>query len=93
LPRPAGQAPEPLLSYPNGALVHFADSNREVQMTPGCCSRPCWTKGPGWRYLIQHAAGCGKTASIGLRSHLLADLHDANHRCRGGAGMALAAQP
>jgi type I restriction enzyme R subunit len=50
-------------------------------------------EGPGWRYLIQHAAGCGKTASIGLRSHLLADLHDANHRCRGGAGMALAAQP
>jgi type I restriction enzyme R subunit len=32
-PRPKGQAPEPLLSFPNGALVHFAVSNREVQMT------------------------------------------------------------
>lgn len=34
LPRPKGQsAPEPLLSFPNGALVHFAVSNREVMMT------------------------------------------------------------
>jgi type I restriction enzyme R subunit len=33
LPRPKGQAPEPLLSFPNGALVHFAVSNSEVQMT------------------------------------------------------------
>ena len=32
-PRPKGQAPEPLLSFPNGALVHFAVSNREVAMT------------------------------------------------------------
>jgi type I restriction enzyme, R subunit len=32
LPRPKGQAPEPLLSFPNGALVHFAVSNREVAM-------------------------------------------------------------
>jgi type I restriction enzyme R subunit len=32
-PRPKGQAPEPLLSFPNGALVHFAVSNREVHMT------------------------------------------------------------
>nr|WP_197446897.1 type I restriction endonuclease [Tautonia plasticadhaerens] len=32
-PRPKGQAPEPLLSFPNGALVHFAVSSREVQMT------------------------------------------------------------
>ena len=30
---PKGQAPEPLLSFPNGALVHFAVSNSEVQMT------------------------------------------------------------
>lgn len=33
LPRPKGQAPEPLLSFPNGALVHFAVSNSEVHMT------------------------------------------------------------
>ena len=32
LPRPKGQAPEPLLSFPNGALVHFAVSNEEVHM-------------------------------------------------------------
>jgi hypothetical protein len=33
LPKAVGQAPEPLLSFPSGALVHFAVSNREVQMT------------------------------------------------------------
>jgi type I restriction enzyme R subunit len=32
LPRPKGQAAEPLLSFPNGALVHFAVSNSEVYM-------------------------------------------------------------
>ncbi|HRQ77527.1 MAG TPA: type I restriction endonuclease [Gemmatimonadaceae bacterium] len=32
-PRPKGQAPEPLLSFPSGALVHFAVSTREVRMT------------------------------------------------------------
>lgn len=31
-PKPKGQAPETLLSFPNGALVHFAVSNSEVQM-------------------------------------------------------------
>ena len=31
-PRPKGQAAEPLLSFPNGALVHFAVSNSEVAM-------------------------------------------------------------
>jgi len=31
-PRPKGQTPEPLLSFPNGALVHFAVSNSEVHM-------------------------------------------------------------
>jgi type I restriction enzyme R subunit len=33
LPRLKGQAPEPLLSFPSGALVHFAVSNGEVYMT------------------------------------------------------------
>jgi type I restriction enzyme R subunit len=158
LPRAAGQAPELLLSFPSGALVHFAVSNREVQMTtrlegprtqflpfnqgsdpggPDCGAgnpvmaghrttylweevweRHSWLEiigryciaerdkkkqlrrlvfpryhqlavtrlllravleeGPGWRYLIQHSAGSGKTASIGWSSHLLADLHDEN---------------
>jgi type I restriction enzyme, R subunit len=32
LPRPKGQAGEPLLSFPCGALVHFAVSNSEVHM-------------------------------------------------------------
>lgn len=32
-PRPKGQGPEPLLSFPSGALVHFALSNSEVRMT------------------------------------------------------------
>ena len=32
LPRPKGQSAEPLLSFPNGALVHFAVSNSEVAM-------------------------------------------------------------
>ncbi|RWP12297.1 MAG: type I restriction endonuclease subunit R [Mesorhizobium sp.] len=33
LPNPKGQVPEPLLSFPSGALVHFAVSNAEVVMT------------------------------------------------------------
>jgi type I restriction enzyme, R subunit len=160
LPRAAGQPPEPLLSFPSGALVHFAVSNREVQITtrlegprtqflpfnrgsdpggPNCGAgnpvieghrtaylweevweRHSWLEilgryciaerdqkkqlrrivfpryhqlavtrlllkavleeGPGRRYLIQHSAGSGKTASIGWSAHLLADLHDANDR-------------
>ncbi len=32
-PTPKGNAPEPLLSFPRGALVHFAVSNAEVMMT------------------------------------------------------------
>lgn len=32
LPQPKGQAPEPLLEFPRGALVHFAVSNSEVAM-------------------------------------------------------------
>jgi len=159
-PRPAGQAPEPLLSFPSGALVHFAVSNREVQMAtrlegsrtqflpfnrgsdpggPNCGAgnplsaghataylweevweRHSWleilgryciaerdkkkqirrlvfpryhqlavtrlllqavlAEGAVLRYLIQHSAGSGKTASIGWCSHLLADLHDADDR-------------
>ncbi|MFZ2281203.1 MAG: type I restriction endonuclease [Prosthecobacter sp.] len=31
-PNPKGQNPEPLLNFPNGALVHFAVSNSEVAM-------------------------------------------------------------
>ncbi len=44
LPRPRGQAPEPLLSFPGGALVHFAVSNSEVAMTTKL-------EGPATRFL------------------------------------------
>ena len=44
-PKPKGQGSvEPLLSFPNGALVHFAVSNREVRMTTRL-------KGPGTTFL------------------------------------------
>jgi type I restriction enzyme, R subunit len=33
LPRPKGQAPEPLLDFPRGALAHFAVSNSLVRVT------------------------------------------------------------
>lgn len=32
-PHPKGKAPEPLLAFPSGALVHFAVSNAEAMMT------------------------------------------------------------
>jgi len=32
-PKPKGKAPEPLLNWPSGALVHFAVSNSDVAMT------------------------------------------------------------
>jgi Type I restriction enzyme R protein N terminus (HSDR_N) len=41
-PKPKGQAAEPLLAFPSGALVHFALSNREIHMTtryPTRCQR------------------------------------------------------
>ncbi len=38
-PKPKGQAAEPLLSFPSGALVHFAVSNSEVHMTTGWTAR------------------------------------------------------
>lgn len=43
-PKPKGQASEPLLSFPGGALVHFAVSNREVAMTTRL-------EGPATRFL------------------------------------------
>ena len=33
IPNPKGQNPEPLLTFPSGALVHFAVSSSEVKMT------------------------------------------------------------
>jgi type I restriction enzyme R subunit len=44
LPRIPGKAPEPLLSFPGGALVHFAVSNHEVRMATKL-------EGPATRFL------------------------------------------
>jgi type I restriction enzyme R subunit len=44
LPHPKGQPKEPLLSFPSGALVHFAVSNNEVHMTTNL-------QGPATRFL------------------------------------------
>lgn len=43
-PSPKGQKPEPLLTFPSGALVHFAVSNAEVMMTTKL-------EGPSTRFL------------------------------------------
>ncbi len=43
-PRPAGKLPEPLLSFPGGALVHFAVSNTDVRMVTRL-------EGPATRFL------------------------------------------
>ncbi len=44
-----------------------------------CCARVT-EEGAGGKYLIQHSAGSGKTNSIAWTAHLLADLHDAQHK-------------
>jgi type I restriction enzyme R subunit len=44
LPKPKGGTAEPLLTFPSGALVHFAVSNREVMMTTKL-------EGPATRFL------------------------------------------
>lgn len=54
LPNPKGQAPEPLLNFPSGALVHFAVSNAEVMMTTRL-------EGPHTRFLpFNKGNGSGK---------------------------------
>lgn len=37
-------------------------------------------EGPGFKYLIQHSAGSGKTNSIAWTAHFLADLHDQQNK-------------
>jgi len=51
-PRPKGQVAEPLLSFPSGALVHFAVSNSEVHMTTQLA-------GPATRFLPFNKGGHG----------------------------------
>jgi type I restriction enzyme, R subunit len=69
LPRPKGQAPEPLLSFPTGALVHFAVSNSEVHMVTKL-------EGPATRFLPfnrgnESAAGNPLNAASGHRTAYL----------------------
>ena len=60
IPNPKGQKPEPLLSFPIGALVHFAVSSSEVKMTTRLA-------GPKTHFLPfnQGSNGPGKTGSAG----------------------------
>jgi type I restriction enzyme R subunit len=52
LPKPKGLPSEPLLSFPSGALVHFAVSNSEVRMTTKLA-------GPATRFLPFNQGDCG----------------------------------
>ena len=65
-PKPKGQAAEPLLSFPSGALVHFAVSNREVHMTTRL-------NGTGTEFLPfnqrDHGAAPPNTSQTGRRQH------------------------
>lgn len=59
-PKPKGQNPEPLLTFPSGALVHFAVSSSEVQMSTKLA-------GPKTHFLPfnQGSNGPGVTGSAG----------------------------
>ncbi len=62
-PKPKGQGGEPLLSFPGGALVHFAVSNREVAMTTRL-------EGPATRFLpFNQGDHGGKGNPIGTGGH------------------------
>lgn len=63
LPRPKGGNPEPLLSFPGGALVHFAVSNSEVHMTTKLA-------GPATRFLpFNRGAQGGAGNPLNERGH------------------------
>jgi len=62
-PSPKGQAPEPLLNFPSGALVHFAVSNTEVMMASKL-------EGTGTRFLpFNKGNGGGKGNPPNLKGH------------------------
>jgi type I restriction enzyme, R subunit len=67
-PSPKGQDAEPLLSFPGGALVHFAVSNSEAQMTTRLA-------GPATRFLPfnkgDHGAAGNPPSSSGHRTSYL----------------------
>ena len=60
-PQPKGQKAEPLLSFPGGALVHFAVSNSEAQMTTRLA-------GPATRFLPFNIGDNGGAAIRHLQS-------------------------
>jgi len=67
-PCPKGQAPEPLLSFPSGALVHFAVSNTEVHMATELL-------GPATRFLpFNKGDGGGKGNPLNPNGHRTAYL-------------------
>jgi type I restriction enzyme, R subunit len=62
-PQPKGQAAEPLLNFPSGALVHFAVSNSEVNITTRL-------DGPTTRFLpFNRGANGGKGNPPNLHGH------------------------
>jgi type I restriction enzyme R subunit len=67
-PQPKGQKAEPLLSFPGGALVHFAVSNSEAQMTTRLA-------GPATRFLPfnkgDHGAAGNPPSQSGHRTSYL----------------------
>ena len=71
LPRHKGHGPEPLLGFPNGALVHFAVSNSEVHMTTQLA-------GPETRFLpFNKGDGGGKGNPLNAAGHRTSYLWEA----------------
>lgn len=69
-PSPKGQAAEPLLSFPGGALVHFAVSDSEVMMTTRL-------DGPATRFLpFNKGDGGGQGNPVNPNGHRTAYLWD-----------------
>ena len=67
-PNPKGQKPEPLLTFPSGALVHFAVSDSEVMMTTRLA-------GPATRFLPFNQGDVGgKGNPVNLTGHRTAYL-------------------
>jgi len=70
LPQAKGQSPEPLLSFPSGALVHFAVSNSEVHMVTKL-------RGPATTFLPFNQGDCGGAGNpINPNGHRTAYLWD-----------------
>jgi type I restriction enzyme R subunit len=75
-PKPKGQSAEPLLTFPSGALVHFAVSNTEVQMTT-------MLEGPATRFLPFNKGcdgGAGNVPNVpGVPNALIREVPSTGH--------------